>query len=224
MLTRLLDLTLSTVGLVVLSPIAVIVAIAIRASSRGPVLFTQWRVGQHGQLFRIYKFRTMHSGDDGIGNSGSAAAQARTTAVGPLLRATKLDEVPQLLNVLRGEMSLVGPRPDVPEVVAGYTPAMLRILQVKPGITSLASLELADEEQLIAGAPDPDRFYTEVVVPAKVAYAMRHVEDQSVGLALRVIGFTIWRLTIGRVWSRGQGALLRQIAQQLPERQWSVQP
>jgi succinoglycan biosynthesis protein ExoA len=221
MLTRLLDVTLSLVGLLVLSPVAVVVAVAIRASSPGPVLFTQWRVGQHGTPFRIYKFRTMRAGAEGIGNSGSASAKARATAVGSLLRASKLDEIPQLLNVLRGDMSLVGPRPDVPAVVAGYTPAMRRILQVKPGITSVSSLELADEERLVARAVDPDWFYTQVVVPAKVAYAMRHVDDPSLAFVLRVIGLTVWRLTIGRLGPRADSALVREIVWHLPDRERS---
>lgn len=183
------DLLAATAVLLLLTPVLLLVAVAIRLDGPGPVLFRQKRAGYLGRPFTIYKFRTMVSGADRLGGSVTTAADRRITRVGRVLRRTKLDELPQLWNVIRGEMALVGPRPDVPEVVSLYTPEMRRILSVPPGLTSVASLELFDEEGLLARTPDPDDFYLRVLLPAKVAYAMVHVENRSLGLELA----TLWR-------------------------------
>ncbi len=189
------DLVVAAVALMLLAPVLLAVAIVIRLDSRGAVFFRQVRAGYLGRPFTIFKFRTMVPGADKLGSSVTTAADARVTRVGRILRRTKLDELPQLWNVVRGEMALVGPRPDVPEVVAGYTPEMKRVLTVLPGLTSVASLELVDEEGLLVGASDPDDFYLNVLVPAKVSYAMVHVEDRSLALELT----TIWRTAVASV-------------------------
>jgi lipopolysaccharide/colanic/teichoic acid biosynthesis glycosyltransferase len=185
----------AAIALTLLTPLLLAVALVIRLDSRGAVFFRQVRAGYLGRPFTIFKFRTMVPGADKLGSSVTTAADARVTRVGRILRRTKLDELPQLWNVVRGEMALVGPRPDVPEVVAGYTPEMKRVLTVLPGLTSVASLELVDEEGLLVDASDPDDFYLNVLVPAKVSYAMVHVEDRSLALELT----TIWRTAVASV-------------------------
>ncbi|MDT3681129.1 MAG: sugar transferase [Truepera sp.] len=183
------DLTVAGLTLLLLSPLLGLVALAILAERKGPVLFKQVRVGHLGRPFDIFKFRTMVVGAESLGSSVTVAGDQRVTRLGRFLRRTKLDELPQLWNVVRGEMALVGPRPEVPEIVAYYTPEMRRILTILPGLTSVASLDLFDEEGLLAGANDPDDFYIKVLVPAKVSYAMVHVDDRSFRLELA----TLWR-------------------------------
>jgi lipopolysaccharide/colanic/teichoic acid biosynthesis glycosyltransferase len=134
-----------------------------------------------------------------LGSSVTTGNDRRITSVGRILRRTKLDELPQLWNVLKGDMSLVGPRPDVPEIVAAYTPTMRRILDVRPGMTSVASLHLRDEELLLAIARQPDNAYLEVMVPFKVTLAMAHVDNQAIWFDLAIIFQTIWAITCGRL-------------------------
>ncbi len=192
MLKRALDLLVSTIGLVLLSPLLVMVAIAIRSESAGPVFFRQERVGRHGRLFRIFKFRTMSHGRATEGSPLTVAGDARITRVGAWLRRTKLDELPQLIDVLRGTMSLVGPRPEVPQFVAHYpAPTRERVLSVRPGITDLASLRYHDENGILARAIDPEQAYVDLILPAKLRYAMHYVEHASVAGDLRVLGLTL---------------------------------
>lgn len=214
-MTRAVDLLVATVALVVLSPLLIVTALAVRLTSRGPVLYRQLRVGQHGKLFSIYKFRTMVADADRLGASVTTRDDPRITAPGRFLRRTKIDELPQLFNVVRGEMALVGPRPDVPEIVNGYSAEMLRVLEVRPGLTSLASLDLADEEALLAMAPDPHAFYVETVVPAKVAVAMRHVDDRSLALEAIVIARTAWKLVRRLFGTVPEGRLTRSLRAEL---------
>lgn len=197
---RLLDLLLAAAGLTVTMPLFLVVAIVILCTSGRPVLFSQDRVGLQGRPFRVFKFRTMVRNADRMGGSVSTVTDARITRVGRILRRTKIDEIPQLLNVLKGDMSFVGPRPDVPEIIAGYTESMLRILTVRPGITSIASLELTDEESILALARDPEDAYRRVVVPYKVALAMKHVDKKSLAFDLEVLLRTVWRVTFGRMY------------------------
>lgn len=188
-------------AVVVALPVMAVVAALIKATSAGPVLFKQERVGLAGRPFTIYKFRTMFRDAHRAGTSVTTATDRRITAVGRLLRRTKLDELPQLLNVLTGDMSLVGPRPDVLEIVAKYTPEMRRIFDIRPGITSLATLHLRDEEAVLTRAPDPDRFYDEVMVPLKVRLALEHVDRHSLWFDLGILTQTVWMLTpLGRAW------------------------
>jgi lipopolysaccharide/colanic/teichoic acid biosynthesis glycosyltransferase len=189
-LKRLFDVLAAGLGLLLLSPLLILVAVWVKLDSPGPVLFRQERVGRFGRPFMIHKFRTMRV--DNAGPLITVGADARITASGGFLRASKIDELPQLWDVLRGAMSLVGPRPEVPRYVALY-PADLReiVLSVRPGITDLASLEYRDESSVLARAADPERAYVEQVMPAKLALAARHVREASFIGDLRLILATL---------------------------------
>jgi lipopolysaccharide/colanic/teichoic acid biosynthesis glycosyltransferase len=187
----------AAVAIAVLSPLLLLAAAAIRLSTREPVFFHQQRIGLRSRPFLIHKFRTMRAGADGP--SITAGGDPRVTRVGALLRRLKIDELPQLFNVLKGEMNFVGPRPEVPRYVALY-PAAQRdvILSVRPGITDLASLAYLDESRLLAAASDPERYYVEVLMPAKLKLAEAYVRGRTAWLDLRIlaataIGIVGWR-------------------------------
>lgn len=179
-------------GLLVLSPLLLLVAAAIKLDSPGPVFFRQVRVGRYGRPFRIFKFRTMtHTVTQG-GPELTVAGDARITRIGAFLRKYKVDELPQLIDVLRGTMSLVGPRPEVPRYVEHYPEASReRVLSVRPGITDVASLHYRNENDLLAQAADPEREYLEVILPSKLQYALEYVDNATVGHDLRVLGLTL---------------------------------
>lgn len=186
---RAFDIAASLAGLIVLSPVLAAISIAILIDSGRPVLFSQDRVGLRGRLFRIHKFRTMRPV---AGPKITAGGDPRITRVGAVLRRTKLDELPQLWDVLRGAMSFVGPRPEVPGMFAHYpAEARERITAVRPGITDLATLEFRDEEAVLAGAADPEKTYLEEVVPKKIALYLDYLDRRSFGLDLAIIGRTI---------------------------------
>jgi lipopolysaccharide/colanic/teichoic acid biosynthesis glycosyltransferase len=189
---RIFDLLFSAVALIVLAPFFVLIALAIRWDSAGPVLFRQERVGRGGRVFRIRKFRTMVVDAPARGPAITIGQDSRITRVGAWLRRTKLDELPQLLDVLRGDMSLVGPRPEVPQYVALY-PADLRerVLSVRPGITDPVSLKLADEASVLAASADPERTYREELLPAKLREAVAYAEQASLWSDLRIIAATV---------------------------------
>ncbi len=217
-LQRFFDFLLAGAGLMLLSPLLAATALAVRLSSRGSAFFAQQRVGLRGRLFQIRKFRTMVDGAPQLGTTVTASGDRRITPVGRLLRRAKLDELPQLYNVLRGDMSLVGPRPEVPEIVANYTAEMRRIFEIRPGITSLASLHLRDEEAILAQTRDPDRFYEEVLVPLKVRIALEHVDRASFWFDFRVLLQTVWMLTpLGRIWPVPAHPLVRELKRRLAE-------
>lgn len=188
---RLFDVTASLLGLAVLSPVLAAIAVAVRRDG-GPVFFRQQRIGRGGAVFRIWKFRTMVVDADRMGSLVTVGGDPRITAVGRFLRRHKLDELPQLLNVVLGEMSLVGPRPEVERYVRLYTPAQRRVLELTPGITDPASIAFRDEERILAGAADPERFYIDEVMPAKIrvnlAYAARATLARDVGVILTTFG------------------------------------
>ena len=192
MAKRLFDLLGAGIGLVLLAPVLAAVAIWIKLDSAGPVFFRQQRIGRHGAPFRIHKFRTMRVDAPTLGPEITVGADPRITRAGRTLRATKLDELPQLLDVLAGSMSLVGPRPEVPRYVALY-PAALRdkVLSVRPGITDPASIAYRDESAVLACAADPERAYVEQVMPAKLAHAARYVEQRSLWGDLQLILATL---------------------------------
>lgn len=201
MIKRLFDFLCSFFGILVLAPLMLAVALIIKLTSKGPVLYAQARVGLREKIFRVYKFRTMVDKADAMGSSVTTDVDPRITPLGRFLRKTKLDELPQLFNVLRGDMSLVGPRPEVPEIVAKYMPGMRGIFAVRPGITSVATLHFRQEEVILSKAPDPDRFYDEVVVPLKVELAMEHVRRNSFSFDLLILGATVWALTpFANIW------------------------
>jgi lipopolysaccharide/colanic/teichoic acid biosynthesis glycosyltransferase len=198
MLKRLFDLAASLTGIVVLAPLFLVISIAVRLDSPGPALFRQIRIGLHGRPFQIYKFRTMRDSKTKSGFQISSSDDSRITKVGAVLRRTKLDELAQLFNVLRGNMSIVGPRPEVPKFVELY-PEELRslILSVRPGITDEASIEFRDEGKLLAGALDPEKIYVESILPRKIDLYARYAKDHSflrdMSIILRTIGFISFR-------------------------------
>ena len=191
---RFFDVVFSLLGLAVLSPVFLVVSLCIVADSRGGVFYRQVRVGKDGKDFRLYKFRSMRSGSDKRGLITVGAKDARVTRVGYFLRKYKLDELPQLLNVLKGEMSLVGPRPEVRKYVEMYTEEQRRVLSVSPGITDYASIEYVDENRILGEAADPDRAYVEKIMPDKIRYNMRYIEHRTVGEYFKIIFLTLWSI------------------------------
>jgi lipopolysaccharide/colanic/teichoic acid biosynthesis glycosyltransferase len=165
---RAYDVSFAALGLAILSPVLDVIALAVKLSDFGPVLFLQERIGQFGRTFRIWKFRTMIVDAEKFGLSITKRGDRRVTRIGRILRATKLDELPQLWNVLRGDMSLVGPRPEVPRYVARYTAEQRRVLELKPGMTDVASLAFRHEERMLGCAQDPEQFYLECCLPRKI--------------------------------------------------------
>ena len=195
---RAMDVAGSVIGLAAGAPVFACVALAVRLDGPGPIFFRQWRVGRHGELFRIHKFRTMIVRHAGEGAAITAATDPRITRVGRWLRRSKLDELPQLWDVLRGKMSLVGPRPEVPQYVALYPPDDARVvLSVRPGMTDPVSLLLRDEQSLLASAPSPEWYYETVLLPAKLLISRRYVQSRSLASDVRVIFLTL-RALAGR--------------------------
>lgn len=180
MAKRLFDLVASGLGLLLLAPLLFLIALAVKLDSPGPVFFRQERVGRHGRTFRIHKFRTMVTDAERKGLQITVGADARVTRVGEILRKYKLDELAQLIDVFAGDMSLVGPRPEVPRYVACY-PDDVRdiVLSVKPGITDWASIEYKDENEILGNAADPQRAYVEEVLPVKLEYYANYVRERS---------------------------------------------
>jgi len=189
---RLFDLLLSSLGLLVLGPGMLLIALLVKFDSPGPVFYRQERVGRHGKPFRIHKFRTMRHDPAGGGLQITVGADSRITRIGHLLRASKLDELPQLIDVWLGDMSLVGPRPEVPRYVAHYPPALReKVLSVRPGITDIASIEYRDESAVLARAKDPEQAYLHEVMPHKLTLAASYVDQASVWLDVKLIVRTI---------------------------------
>jgi len=189
---RLFDLLVAALGLLALSPLLLVVALLIKLDSPGPVFFRQVRVGRFGKPFRIFKFRTMAAAQAEGAAQLTVAGDARITRTGLWLRRYKLDELPQLIDVLRGTMSLVGPRPEVPRYVEQYPPAWReRVLSVRPGITDFASVYYRNENDLLAQAADPEREYIEVILPSKLRYAMHYVDNLTMADDLKVLGLTL---------------------------------
>lgn len=189
---RLFDIVLAGVALVLLWPALVLIAVWVKLDSKGPVFFRQERVGRHGVPFRIHKFRTMTHSVAPTGLQITVGADARITRAGRFLRGSKLDELPQLIDVLMGSMSFVGPRPEVPRYVAIYPPAMReKVLSVRPGITDMASLQYRNESEVLAKASDPEREYREVVLPAKLALQAQYVDRAGMLTDLRLIALTL---------------------------------
>ena len=195
---RMFDVAAALTGLVLLAPLFVVVAVWIRLDSPGPVFFRQERVGRGGVPFRIHKFRTMRVAAESPGPALTIGADPRITRAGAFLRRTKIDELPQLIDVLRGDMSIVGPRPEVPHFVATYPPELrAKVLSVRPGITDPASLQFRDESTLLARAADPEKEYRDVVLPAKLRLAAAYVDQATLAGDLRLIASTLRAM-----WSR----------------------
>lgn len=189
---RLFDLIFATAGLIVLSPLLAAVALWIKFDSPGPVFFRQMRVGQHGRIFRIHKFRTMVDVAQPPKMELTIGADNRITRSGRALRKYKLDELPQLIDVVRGKMSLVGPRPEVPKYVSCYPEAIRDlVLSVKPGITDSASIQFRNENEILALSPTPERTYIEEILPSKLEHYVRYAREHSLLGDLRLIVATI---------------------------------
>jgi lipopolysaccharide/colanic/teichoic acid biosynthesis glycosyltransferase len=191
---RLVDVVAAVFGLLLVAPLLMLIAVAVRIDSEGPALFRQTRVGRDGRTFQILKFRSMYLARhtrDGTAQI-TVATDPRITRLGALLRRTKLDELPQLINVLRGDMSLVGPRPEVPRYVAMYPPdARAEILSVRPGITDEAAIEFRDESEILGRSEDPERTYIEEILPRKIRLYQNYVRHRSLlgdlGIVLRTL-------------------------------------
>ena len=188
---RLFDIIASGLGLICLSPLFAVLAVWIKCDSKGPVFYRQVRVGRNNRDFRIYKFRSMRPDSDKLGLITVGGRDPRVTRSGYYIRKYKLDEFPQLINVFIGDMSLVGPRPEVRKYVDMYTPEQMRVLSVRPGITSLASLHYRNENELLAQAEDPDRCYVEKVMPDKLAIDLEYVPKANLLTDIRLIFATI---------------------------------
>jgi lipopolysaccharide/colanic/teichoic acid biosynthesis glycosyltransferase len=195
MIKRLFDILASSVALVALSPLFLVVAVLIRIGSPGPAFFRQKRVGLGFEPFWILKFRTMVPDAAAQGSiTWGGARDPRITRIGRVLRSSKLDELPQLVNVLKGEMSLVGPRPEVPEYVEMFREDYREILTARPGITDFASLEFCDEAAVLARAAVPEEAYVKEILPEKIRLSRRYVQSASFRVDLEVIGRTLWSI------------------------------
>jgi lipopolysaccharide/colanic/teichoic acid biosynthesis glycosyltransferase len=187
LMKRIFDLFWSTVGLVLLSPLLLWAAWRIYREDGGPVFYRGERIGRHGKPFRIFKFRTMVVNADKIGGTSTGEDDPRITRIGKMLRQCKLDELPQLINVVTGEMSLVGPRPQVPWAVKLYNPEQMEVLKFRPGITDFASIIFRNEGEILSGSLDPDAEYLAKIHPEKMRLALEYVNNQSLGLDLKII-------------------------------------
>ncbi len=191
---RTLDLLASGCGLILLSPLLLLAALAVKLDSPGPALFVQQRVGRNFRNFGILKFRTMVTGAEMRGGQITFGADPRITRVGRILRKTKIDELPQLWNVMRGQMSLVGPRPEVPRYVELYRDQYAYVLSVRPGLTDLASVKYRDEAEQLAGCADPAREYAERILPDKIALARVYIDTATLTGDLGIVLKTFLRI------------------------------
>lgn len=186
---RLFDIVCAALGLLILSPVLLVCALLVGLTSPGGVLFRQERIGKDGVPFTIYKFRSMRK--DNAGLKISTSRDTRITSVGRVLRKTKLDELPQLWNVLKGDMSFVGPRPEVREYTDLYTPEQRQVLMVRPGITGLASIRYRNENELLTASSDPNRTYIDEVMPAKLALDLKYIPCACVSYDIKLIWETL---------------------------------
>lgn len=191
---RFCDIVLSCLGLLLLTPLFVVVAVWIVIDNPGPVFYRQMRVGKDGKDFGLLKFRSMRIGADKESLITIGEHDSRITRAGYYIRKYKLDELPQLWNVLTGDMSLVGPRPEVRRYVDMYTDEQRQVLTVRPGITDYASIEYIDENRMLAQAEDPDRTYIEEILPAKIALNMRYIKHQTLGEYMKIIFLTLAKI------------------------------
>lgn len=193
-LKRVFDIIFSLLGLIVLLPVFLVIAIVIKMDSKGPVFFKQIRIGKEGKEFKILKFRTMVVDAEKKGMQITVGRDSRITRSGHYLRKSKLDELPQLINVLLGDMSFVGHRPEVPKYVAMYDENQKSVLKVKPGITDIASIEYRDENTLLAQSTNPEKTYIEEVMPSKLELNMKYIRNISIVNDIRLILKTIFKI------------------------------
>jgi lipopolysaccharide/colanic/teichoic acid biosynthesis glycosyltransferase len=191
MIKRIFDIVASALGLLVLAPMFMFIALTIAFDSRGPVFYRQERVGRYFAMFKLWKFRTMYVGADRHSAITIGKRDARITRVGYWLRKFKIDELPQLINVLLGEMSLVGPRPEVKKFVDSYSPEQRKVLSILPGLTDWASIHYRHENSLLEGKEDPIHYYEEVLMPAKLALNLKYLEQRSFWVDLKILFQTL---------------------------------
>lgn len=194
MAKRAFDILVSATALLLLLPLLLILAVAVALSSPGGAFFRQTRVGKDSRNFQLLKFRSMRPGSEAQGQITVGGRDPRITGIGQFLRKSKLDELPQLWNVLIGDMSIVGPRPEVPKYVALYTPDQRRVLSVRPGITGLASIDYINENEVLGRSADPERAYINEVMPAKLVLDLRYVREHSLAMDLRIMWRTALRI------------------------------
>ena len=194
---RPIDLICSGLGLIVLSPVFGVLALWIKLDSSGPIFYRGVRVGRHGKAFRMFKFRSMVQNADKIGAASTPEDDPRVTRIGSFLRAYKLDELPQLLNVFMGEMSLVGPRPQVAWAVDLYSPEEKGVLNVRPGITDYASLRFREEGKILSGSSNPDKDYFEKIHPEKMRLSLEYIRKQSFRLDCEILAQTLASVIFG---------------------------
>ncbi len=193
---RALDLLLVSAALLVLWPLLLIIALAIVLDSRGGVIYEQERIGKGEQPFRLYKFRTMRPASDREGLLSLGSTDQRITPIGHFLRRCRLDELPQLWNILIGDMSIVGPRPEVPHYVQHFTEEEKQTLRVRPGLTDYATLEYLQEGELLAQSSNPEQTYIQDILPQKLALSRRYIQERSLGTDVKII----WK-TLAKLWT-----------------------
>ncbi len=196
---RLFDVFFSLIGLIVFSPITLAIAVLIKRESEGPVFYRGVRAGRQEKPFRIWKFRTLVANADKIGGPSTSEDDPRITKVGRFLRNYKIDELPQLINVLRGEMSFVGPRPEVLQEVALYSKEEKKLLTIRPGLTDYASIRFNNEGEILAGSADPHQAYRERIRPEKIRLGLEYVRHRSLGTDFKILGGTFMILVGSRL-------------------------
>ncbi len=194
MLKRLFDILFSFLSLIFLLPVFLIISILIILGSKGGVFFSQTRVGKNQKDFKLLKFRTMYTGSEKKGLLTVGESDNRITSTGKWLRKSKLDELPQLLNILKGEMSFVGPRPEVRKYVDLYDKEQRQVLLVRPGLTDYASIEYVNENEILAKYPDPEKAYTEIIMPAKLELNLKYIKEMGLLVDLKIIFRTIGKI------------------------------
>jgi lipopolysaccharide/colanic/teichoic acid biosynthesis glycosyltransferase len=194
MIKRLFDIIVSLIGIIILSPFLILIALLVVIDSRGGVLYRQVRVGKDMKEFKLFKFRTMFSDSDKKGLLTIGMRDNRITRMGYYLRKYKLDELPQLFNVLIGDMSMVGPRPEVPKYVAMYNDEQKKVLSIKPGITDYASIVYSNENELLASAENPEEVYINKIMPSKLKLNLKYIDEMGLGTDLGIIFKTIGKI------------------------------
>lgn len=194
MIKRIFDVLLSVIGLLLLVPVFIVISLYIVFDSRGPVFYKQSRVGLNNKDFSLFKFRTMYKGAEKLGLLTTSHVDARITRCGYWLRKYKLDELPQLLNVLTGDMSLVGPRPEVRKYVNLYNKRQSSILSVKPGITDWASIQFCNESEILSASDDPESLYINTIIPLKIEQNLRYINENNFWIDLKIIAITLLKV------------------------------
>lgn len=195
-MTRFFDIVFSLIGIIILFPLFIVVYLLIIIESKGGGFYLQDRVGKNGVDFKLYKFRSMRVGSDKKGLITIGGRDPRMTKTGYFIRRFKLDELPQLLNVLKGQMSLVGPRPEVRKYVQLYTIEQLRVLSLRPGITDYASIEYVDENEILGKASNPEKVYIEEIMPDKIRLNLKYIDNYNICEYFKIIFMTIWKIVV----------------------------